>query len=518
MKQIYLLCNAHLDTVWQWEWEEGLAEALSTFRIAADFCEEFDGFIFNHNEAVLYQWVEEYDPELFKRIQTLVAEGKWHIMGGWYLQPDCNMPSGESIIRQILVGRKYFQDKFNCIPTTAINFDSFGHSRGLVQILKKTGYNSYIIGRPTASACDIPAVDFSWVGYDGSEITTHIADELYNSLLGKAVEKIENYRKGHIELQKMLVLWGIGNHGGGPSHIDLQKIAILREQLNNEGYELIHSTPEAYFKCVDAHSLPRLERDLNPSMIGCYTSQVRIKQKHRELENMLYQTEKMVCAAEIQTGMKGKWDKTNEAECILLFNEFHDILPGSTVQRAEEASLRSMEHAIDILTHERMRAFMALASCQDKMAEGEIPIFVYNPHPYAMTRTVECEFQLQDQNRSGTFTDYDVYCNGERIPSQLKKEDSNIPIDWRKRLVFEAELSPFTVTPICCRPKILSEKPKPVQQTGRYICLINERTQLVIDSESGWIHQYAVDGTPMLKPQRSRAIGNARQRGSLEYV
>ena len=120
---------------------------VSTFRIAADFCEEFDGFVFNHNEALLYEWVEEYEPALFQRLQRLVQEKKWHIMGGWYLQPDCVMPSGESLTRQIETGRKYFLEKFGVTPTTAINFDPFGHTRGLVQIMKKAGYDSYIFMR-----------------------------------------------------------------------------------------------------------------------------------------------------------------------------------------------------------------------------------------------------------------------------------------------------------------------------------------------------------------------------------
>ena len=94
MKRLHLVCNAHIDPLWLWELEEGISAALSTFRVAADFCEFYDGYVFNHNEAMLYEWVEEYEPELFERIQRLVKEGKWHIMGGWYLQPDCNMPSG----------------------------------------------------------------------------------------------------------------------------------------------------------------------------------------------------------------------------------------------------------------------------------------------------------------------------------------------------------------------------------------------------------------------------------------
>ena len=126
-KALYLVCNAHLDPVWLWNWEEGLAEALSTFRMAARFCDEFDGFVFCHNEALLYEWVEEHETDLFHRIQRLVAAKRWHIMGGWYLQPDCNLPSGESLVRQILIGKRYFLEKFHVEPTVGVNLDSFGH-------------------------------------------------------------------------------------------------------------------------------------------------------------------------------------------------------------------------------------------------------------------------------------------------------------------------------------------------------------------------------------------------------
>ena len=216
MKEIVLVCNAHLDPVWLWRWQEGAGEALSTFRTAADFCEEFDGFVFNHNEALLYEWVEEYDPELFERIRRLADQGKWHIMGGWYLQPDCVMVSGESLIRQILYGRIYFQRKFHAVPTTAVNFDSFGHSLGLVQILKKAGYDSYIVCRP-GKAGELPGNDFQWIGMDGSRIAVHHSDENYNSVKGKAAEELELWMQKHREEELGLFLWGVGDHGGGPS-------------------------------------------------------------------------------------------------------------------------------------------------------------------------------------------------------------------------------------------------------------------------------------------------------------
>ena len=134
MKQIHLLCNAHLDPVWLWQWEEGVTEAISTFRTACDLLDEFEELQFNHNESILYEWVKTYDPALFERIKAHVKNGRWHIMGGRFIQPDCNMPSGESLVRNIQRGRRFFKREFDAEPTTAINFDSFGHTKGLVQI------------------------------------------------------------------------------------------------------------------------------------------------------------------------------------------------------------------------------------------------------------------------------------------------------------------------------------------------------------------------------------------------
>ena len=165
MKKLHLICNSHLDPVWMWDWEEGLGESISTFYQAKQFCREYD-FVFNHNEAVLYEFIEEKDPELFTEIQKQVKDGKWHIMGGWYLQPDCIMPCGEGIVRQIREGEMYFEEKFGVKPTTAVNFDPFGHSRGLVQILTKCGQDSYMFMRPYGkymwNQLKLPAEYFIW--------------------------------------------------------------------------------------------------------------------------------------------------------------------------------------------------------------------------------------------------------------------------------------------------------------------------------------------------------------------
>ena len=139
MKNIYLIAEAHLDPMWLWRWEEGYAEALSTFRTAVELIDEFPEFVFCHNESVLYEWVMEADPVLFDKIREKVKEGRWHIPSGWFLQPDCNMPSGESIVRNILHGRQFFQKYFpEAMPTTtAINFDPLDTPRDWFRFLRR---------------------------------------------------------------------------------------------------------------------------------------------------------------------------------------------------------------------------------------------------------------------------------------------------------------------------------------------------------------------------------------------
>ncbi|MBW5447564.1 alpha-mannosidase [Cohnella sp. CFH 77786] len=499
MKRLHLLSNAHLDPVWQWEWEEGAAAAVSTFRAAAEFCEEFGGYVFNHNEAILYKWVEEYEPALFERIRLLVRQGKWHIMGGWYLQPDCNMLSGESFVRQILLGKSYFREKFGAEPTTAINFDSFGHTRGLVQILQLAGYDSYIFMRPDEFDV-LPAQDFIWCGFNGSEVMAHKIQGGYNTLLGKAHEKIARWLEENSDAQTGLVLWGVGNHGGGPSRMDLTRIAERMEQ--SETFEIVHSTPERYFRDLkQAGPLPRFEGDLNPRFVGCYTSMIRIKQRHRRLENELYMTEKMLSAAALLNLLDYPSAELHEAMRDLLTAQFHDILPGSSVQPAEEASLRLLDHGLEIAARLKARAFFALAAGQPKAELKEYPVLVYNPHPYPVRGVFECEFMLEDQNWEEQFSLPVVYRDGKRLPSQPEKEMSNLNLDWRKRVAFEAELAPSSMNRFDCRIEMLERKPVPElrERDGRYV-FQTEDLNVVIHARTGLMDEYAVRGVSYLRP------------------
>lgn len=493
-KTIHLVCNAHLDPVWLWEWEEGAAEAVSTFRTAADLCEEFDGFVFNHNEVILYRWVEEYEPALFKRIQRLVKEGKWHIMGGWYLQPDCNMPSGESFVRQILLGRTYFKEKFGEEPATAINFDPFGHTRGLVQIMAKSGYDSYLFCRPGKDFMELESDQFVWVGYDGSEVLA-TRSEFYNSPLGKAQDKVRSYFEAFGDNKRNVLLWGVGNHGGGPSRKDLRDLAGLIKE--DTGFEIKHSTPEAYFNELSSSksSLPRREKDMNSWAVGCYTSQVRIKQKHRLMENELYSLEKMATAAALQNVMDYPREQLREALYDLATSEFHDILPGSSIQPVEDMSIRVLDHGLEIVSRLKARAFFALASGQPKAKENEIPVLVYNPHPFKTKAVIECEFQLADQNWKEEFTFTRVYCNDKPVPCQNEKEDSNLNLDWRKRVVFLADLEPSQMNRFDCRLEILPKKPQVMlDASGDSIVFKTSEIEVIINTKTGLMDSYKING------------------------
>jgi len=484
MKKLHLLCNAHIDPVWLWRRNDGIATTLSTFRVAADFCEQYDGFVFNHNEALLYEWVEEYEPALFERIKKLVKSGKWKIMGGWYLQPDCVMTSGESLLSQIDLGREYFLKKFGVEPTTAINFDPFGHTRGLVQILRQKGYNAYLFMRPWKYKGD-----FLWEGFDGSTVLAHRLYKSYETHNCKTVDKIQGYFTDWGNKETGLCLWGIGNHGGGPSKADLERINAF---IPTSDVEIIHSDADSYMKEIDRSTLPVVKESLGPCMVGCYTSMVRIKQANRRIENKLALTEKALTYA----GMEAR-EKLRDAKKALAFCQFHDILPGSAIKPVEDDSLRTFAYAEEMVDVLYDKAFFKLCAGQKKAKNGEIPILVFNPHPYEVEGEFQAEFLLGDINEAeDEYTIAKVYGeNGEFLPTQNEKPYATMHRDWTKRIAFHGKLAPSSVTRFDCVLKTVKISELPTKnQNGDYITVQNGRMFASISRKTGLIEKYSVDG------------------------
>lgn len=496
----YMFCNAHLDPVWLWRREEGLSETLSTFRSAASLLEEYPELIFNHNESILYEWVEEHDPALFERIRAFVEEGRWKIVGGWYLQPDCNMPSGESIYRQVLTGRIYFYDKFGKVPVTAVNMDPFGHARGLVQMLRKCGFSRYVNIRPGKNDYDFESEDFFWRGYDGvSEVLVHRSDKGYNSVLGGVESELPEWASQREHLDRALYLWGVGNHGGGPSRRDLDSI----RKLVSDGMDLVHASPDDYFDSLDTSGLPVVERGLNPVAEGCYTSVIRIKQLHRRLENELVMCEKMASHAALSSAAYYEKEKLDEAWRDLLFAEFHDALPGSCIQPVEEDTIRLLCHGLEITSRLKAKYMIALCSGEAPVRDGDtVPLFVYNPHPFECETVIDAPFTLPVQLWHNLFSEPKVYSEGRLLPCQSAKEDGNFYMDWSKRVLFSAKLAPMSVSRFDIKFELLEKRPAPVSAPDRRgrIKIETARGEVVINSDTGLVDSYKVDGSEYLKP------------------
>ena len=446
MKELHLICNAHLDPVWQWDWNEGATAALATFYSAVELANEYD-YIFCHNEALLYEYVEQYEPKLFKRIQELVKAGKWHIMGGWYVQPDCNIPSGEGFVRQIESGLSYFKEKFGQRPTVAVNFDSFGHTQGLVQILNKCGYDGYIFCRPMDWIFDLPKMVFNWIGFDGSKVTgARFQDAtIYCSELGNAVNAIKRKMQPWEKEDIAFALWGVGNHGGGASRKDLSEIKDFVEEQKANGVSVYHSTPEAFFSRVN----PDVDFNaaLQPCFVKCYTSIARLKRKYAELENTLLKTEKICSYADKEGVYNYNLDAFADAQKNMAAMQFHDVLSGTCIIEGEKSSLRKADYALELLDKEFAKAFMGLCNDYKKANPGDYPIFVFNPHPYKEEQAVIGEFFLLDPIVSETEGyEFTVLKDGKEVPFQVIKESSCINMDRSKRLVLKTELNPLSIT------------------------------------------------------------------------
>ena len=507
-KILHLICNSHIDPVWQWDWDEGAAASLATFYAACNLLDKYD-FVFCHNEVIVYEYIEKYDPALFERIKKLVEQGKWKIMGGWYCQPDCLVPSGESYLRQISLGREYFQEKFNARPTIALNFDSFGHTKGLPQILKKSGFDGYIFCRPMPgyvslpNFVDYPHGPFLWEGYDGSRIKALRYEDWYHnytSPYGQAKQAILRKFEQYKDLDIIPVLWGVGNHGGTSSEKDLEDIMMLQDEKKGE-WTMIHSTLEDYFSQVEPNNV---EKRYIFVFSKAYSSVNAIKLAHDQLENALYRAERICVAAEFAGKYHYNKEVFKNAEKALCQIEFHDVLAGTAIKTGIDSSIRKAYRAIEDLKGEMFGAYYAISIDLPKVAPGDDNLVLFNPNPYELDSYVEMEIYpavYTDEGKQYIINLYDI--NHNSVDFQIIKEESNIATQHRVKLLFKAKIPAFSVTSYSAHLEQEPQKAKPKYEVSDDIVVKDKVKEVVISKKTGFISSFKLGGKEFLSNEGS---------------
>jgi len=347
---LHMIGNAHLDPVWLWRWQEGCAEAIGTCWAAIDRLEEGDGFVFTKGEAHIYAWIEEMDPDLFDRIRHSIAEGRWVVVNGWWTQPDCNIPSGESVIRQALYGKGYFKSRFGIDVQTGYNVDSFGHPGTFPMLLRHTGSDSYTFMRPNASELSLPGEIFSWRAPDGSEVTAFRIQGAYNTSRREMPlpEKTDlHYEKIGAAGHPFMCFYGVGNHGGAPTKANIDEI----ERRIAAGERLKFSDPESFFDEVRGGDWPVFDAELQFHAVGCYAAASRLKALNRKAESLLEQAEAMATLATRAVGVPYPRGTFGRLWRTLLFNQFHDTLGGTSLESAcidSERELGGVIHGAEL--------------------------------------------------------------------------------------------------------------------------------------------------------------------------
>ncbi|HEY9857886.1 MAG TPA: hypothetical protein V6D16_00160, partial [Candidatus Obscuribacterales bacterium] len=364
-RQICLLGHAHLDLAWLWPVSETWEAAERTFKSVLQLQQDFPELIFCHSTPALYDWIETNRPTLFAAIQSQVAAGNWEVVGGLWVEPELNVVSGESIVRQVLYGQRYTQAKFGHTSPIAWLPDTFGFCWQLPQILRQGGIEYFVTQKLRWNdTTQFPYEAFWWRSPDGSEVFS-----VMSAPIGEGIDPIKmtqhacNWEAKTGNLQN-LWLPGVGDHGGGPTR-DMLEMA-QRWQTSPFFPQLRFTTAEEYLGKVGSEGREMRSKELEarsqepapsshpagtlsanipyPSSFpiwndelylefhrGCYTTHAEQKRRNRRCEQLLYQAELFASFATLTTDAAYPKAELETAWKKVLFNQFHDILPGSSI-------------------------------------------------------------------------------------------------------------------------------------------------------------------------------------------
>ena len=439
--RFFMIGNAHVDAPWLWPWSEAMAVVNSTFRSALDRMNEDPDFTFTASSAQFYDWVAATDPAMMEEIRKRVAEGRWDVVGGWWIEPDVNIPNGESLVRQGLYSQRLFQQLFGRSAQIGYNPDSFGHPGTLPQILKLEGMHGYVFMRPQANEKKLPADLFWWEGADGTRILTyripysygldeHLGDRLRDFIL--------NLKE---PTKSLMVFYGAGDHGGGPAKENIQSIREMQKQAGAP--TILFGTPDRYFDEVSKlDNLPVVADDLQHHSVGCYTAMSEIKKDNRATEAALATGEKMAALAYAVAGSGYPQSEFTAAWKRVLLMQFHDGMAGTALPQHYVISRDAYGYAKDVADRATYMAAQKIAwqvPTQDPESEY---LVVFNPHAWDAVLKVGYDLGWGFDYRQGA-----------QVNSRLEDEHGDsVPHQWtqattvvgdRVRLVFRAPVPAF---------------------------------------------------------------------------
>ncbi len=506
-KTIHLVGNAHIDPVWLWRFQDGFSEIKATFQSALDRIREYDDFVFSSACASYYKWIEENCPPMFEEIKEAVKNGKWIIVGGMWIQPDCNIPSSESFARQLLYSQKYFEEKFGITAKTGYNVDSFGHSAGLPRLLRNGGIENYVFMRPSVAEKKYPFPDraFKWNCGENEVLTYRLPSSYANNF--STTDQIENQVKASKDHNyPQMVFFGVGNHGGGPTITNIE--TIHEYQAANEGKVEI-SNPDKFFDVLRADHLeeiPEYTGDLHNHASGCYSANSMIKKLNREGENRLGEAERIEVMSSFAVSHPVNPAKNAEAWQKVLFNQFHDIICGCSVisayPDAQAFGGAAVAHGLESINAAAQRISWAVdtdkgISSLSKECRGALweqndmgtPIVVFNP----LSHAVKIPVSVHLHTSSGVTDENDI-----PVPYQMLRANyTNRAVDTRLT-GFLAEVPAYGWrTYWVYRNRELENPHVDFMKANRY-SLENDRVKACFDPATGELSSVKVDGRELL--------------------
>ena len=514
MQKVHLIGNGHLDPVWLWQWQEGFAEIKATYRSALDRMKEFDDFIFTAACGAYYMWIEKSDPAMFAEIQQRVKEGRWCLTGGWLIQPDCNIPCGESFARHALITQRYFQEKFGVMAETGYNVDSFGHNGNLPMIRKNSRMKNYVCMRPGPHEKTIPQNLFTWESRDGSRVTTYRIPFHYNLCKNEQYELYEEIAK-MIDDQGtgQMAFYGVGNHGGGPT---VALLNLMHEILDDR---FVYSDPNTFFAAQDTAGLPVLREDLQFHAKGCYSAVSEIKANNRRSEHALLRAERFSVLSKALIGTAYPTADLDKAWKNVLFNQFHDILGGCSIREAYDDARDVHGQALAIAADVENFALQQISWNIDTIGAGHTgthvspeeaealgtPFVVFNPHPYELRGSIHLRCHKNEYHQSISDND------GTPIPFQTVRDSKTNRFRKYARL-FEITVPAYGYRIFRTYGKeneTVFENPFEITETS----IANRRLKVTFDPATGEISslQDRVTGQELLGAPTRTALYNDRK-------